>query len=83
MAKMGFKMDRKLKNDFAKLCDELGVPVSTAFITFAKIAVRKHKLPFKIPMYDENGNITKAELLRRLEDAKAGRNLVEHDIINI
>ena len=80
MATVSIEMDKKLMEDFTKLCDDLGLSVNTAFNVFAKKAVRKKRMPFKVQGYDENGFITEAELLRRIEDAEAGRNLERHDL---
>ena len=85
MASVSIEMDNELMEDFSKLCDDLGMSVNTAITVFAKAAVRKHGIPFKVKNLDENGftPATVAELKRRLEDIKAGRNLEEHDLIDV
>ena len=45
---MSFKIDSQLKKDFSVICEDFGMPVSTAFIIFAKAVVREHRIPFEI-----------------------------------
>ena len=75
---LNIRMDSDLKKDFAKLCDEIGMSMSTAFCVFAKAAVRKQGIPFEVTTLDENGFTPEeaAEILRAVEDVKAGRNVV-------
>ena len=42
------RMEKKLKNNFDKLCDDFGMSMSTAFTLFAKAVVREKKIPFTI-----------------------------------
>ncbi|MBQ7592797.1 MAG: type II toxin-antitoxin system RelB/DinJ family antitoxin [Synergistaceae bacterium] len=67
------KIDREIKNAFAELCENLGIPVSSAVIAMMKQAVRKQEL--KISTLDINGFTPSeaAELKRRADDVKAGR----------
>lgn len=79
-ANVNFRMDSDLKKDFARLCDEIGMSMSTAFCVFAKAAVRKQGIPFEVTMLDENGFTPEEaeELLRRVESVKNG-NFIEMD----
>lgn len=43
---MNFKIKQSLKNDFSKICDELGMDMSTALTIFIKQMIRERKLPF-------------------------------------
>ena len=45
---LSFKIDSQLKKDFSVICEDFGMPVSTAFIIFAKTVVREHRIPFEI-----------------------------------
>ena len=42
------RMEKKLKNNFDKLCEDFGMSMSTAFTLFAKAVVREKKIPFTI-----------------------------------
>lgn len=41
-------MDDGLKRDFSQFCENIGMTMSTAFVVFAKAALRAHKIPFEI-----------------------------------
>lgn len=42
------RMDEDLKRDFNRFCDNVGMTMSTAFVIFAKTAVRERRFPFEI-----------------------------------
>lgn len=42
------RMDSQLKNEFSLICEDFGMPVSTAITLFAKAVVREHRIPFEI-----------------------------------
>ncbi len=42
------RMDEGLKRDFNQFCDNVGMTMSTAFVVFAKTAVRERRFPFEI-----------------------------------
>ena len=70
---VSFRMDSELKSKMEKLCDELGMNLTTAFTIFAKKMTREHKIPFEVscdPFYSES-NIN--ELQSRIAEIKAGR----------
>ena len=50
MAQTGFsiRMDDALKRDFSVFCESVGMSMSTAFVVFAKAAVREQRFPFEI-----------------------------------
>ena len=85
MAHISIKMDKELKKDFAKYCKEHDISMSTALCKLAKKAMRNEKKANKSSDVDENGfdAATRAELDRRIADFKAGRNIVEHDLIDL
>ncbi len=59
MATVSFRMDDVTKKKLERLCDDLGMSMSTAFNVFAKKAVREQRIPFEInsdPFYSE-GNM--------------------------
>ena len=72
MAQTAFsiRMDDALKRDFSQFCENIGMTMSTAFVVFAKAALRNRKIPFEIYDYnDEIGNIATAESERRRQRA--------------
>ena len=42
------RMDEGLKRDFNQFCDNVGMTMTTAFVVFAKAAVRERRFPFEI-----------------------------------
>lgn len=50
MAQTAFsiRMDDALKREFSQFCENIGMTMSTAFVVFAKAALRSHKIPFEI-----------------------------------
>lgn len=63
-------MDETLKQQFERLCNELGLNMSTAFNVFAKTMVRQQRIPFEIAL-----NTPNAETLAAIDDVNHGRNL--------
>ncbi len=56
MATVSFRMDDATKQKFERLCDDLGMSMSTAINVFAKQSVREQRIPFEIktdPFYSE------------------------------
>lgn len=64
------RMDAELKEQFSKLCDDLGFNVSTAVNIFAKAMVHYQGIPFEVSRKTPN-----AETLQAIEDAINGRNI--------
>ena len=64
------RMDSQLKHDFALICEDFGMSVSTAFTLFAKAVVREHRIPFEIKS-DLPNNLT----MQTIELAAAGKEL--------
>lgn len=76
---VNIRMDSELKSSFERLCDEMGLTVTTAFTAFAKAAVRKNRMPFELegdPFYSE---ANMSVLLRRAADMDAGKGS-EHEL---
>ena len=83
MAQTAFsiRMDDALKRDFSQFCENIGMTMSTAFVIFAKAALRNRKIPFEIYDYsDETGNIATAESERRRQRAIEAFNYMRGEI---
>lgn len=80
MTNFTFKMDRQTREDYSKLCDSLGLTMSSATLALVKQAVRDQSMSFSLR--DENGftPAEAAELKRRIADVKRG-NTVQHDLL--
>ena len=70
--KLTISVDRPTRESFAKLCDGLGLSVSSCVIALMRQAVRQQGVAFS--MLDENGftPYEAAELIRRAADVQKG-----------
>ena len=57
------RMDEGLKQEFSQFCENIGMTMSTAFVVFAKAALRNRKIPFEIYDY---GPISEAQTFKRV-----------------
>lgn len=79
MTNFTFKIDRKTRDSFSKLCDAFGLSMSSATLALIRQAVRTQSMSFS--MRDENG-FTPAqatELQKRIQEIEQG-NAVRHDL---
>ena len=65
MAQTAFsiRMDEGLKQEFSQFCENIGMTMSTAFVVFAKAALRNRKIPFEIYDY---GPISEAQTIKKV-----------------
>ena len=79
---MTIRIDDSLKRDFDKVCDDLGMPMSTAINIFLRAVVRENRIPFELradPFYSRENM---AELERRVADVRAGKSVLkQHELI--
>jgi antitoxin component of RelBE/YafQ-DinJ toxin-antitoxin module len=80
MTNFTFKMDRKTRNSYSKLCDDFGLSMSSATLALIRQAVRTQSMSFS--MRDENGftPAQSAELQKRIDEIEQG-NVIRHDLI--
>lgn len=75
-ATISIRTDADLKQDFERLCQDIGMNLSTAFNVFMRQAVRENQLPVKLKGDPIRGGIvTKEELLTAIEELDAGLGL--------
>ncbi len=67
---INIRMDENLKQDFDRMCGELGLNMTTAFNIFAKTVVRQQGIPFPVALDTPN-----AETLAAIEDVNKRRNM--------
>ena len=63
---INIRIDETLKQEFDRLCQDLGLTMTTAFTVFAKTAVRRRGIPFKITM-----DIPNTETIAAIEEVRA------------
>ena len=72
-----FKIDKKTRELYNRLCDEFGLSMSSATLALIRQAVRSQSMT--LSARDENGltPAESAELKRRIDDVRKG-NVTEH-----
>ena len=77
---INFQTDSALKRDFERLCQEIGMNMSTAFNVYMKKAIRENRIPFELTG-EPDGEITttipgklltEEELLEGVRELDAG-----------
>jgi len=68
---INIRIDKKLKQDFEKVCNEIGLSMSAAFNVFAKTVAVKKEIPFKLAVDEEWGHLSSDNLLSPAESAGA------------
>ena len=71
-ATISIRADAELKQDFERLCRDIGMNMSTAFNVFMKKATRENRIPF-----DLTGGLEEEEL----ETTVPGRRLTEEELL--
>lgn len=80
---MSIRVDEQDKKRFDEFCSETGMNASVAVNMYIKTVLREQKLPFEVktdPFYSE-ANMER--LKRAIADADAGRNMHEHELIEV
>ena len=63
MAQTAFsiRMDDGLKRDFSQFCENIGMTMFTAFVVFAKAALRDRRIPFEICDYRDSESLERSQ----------------------
>ena len=77
------RMEEGLKRQLESLFDSMGLNMTTAFTVFAKAVVREGRIPFEIKADPFYGESNMRHLERVFQDMDAGRNRVEHELIEV
>lgn len=80
-AMINFRIDEEDKRSMEQVCSEIGLSMSAAFTIFAKKVGREKRIPFDLsidPFYSEENY---KRLSAAIADAKAGRKMTEHELI--
>lgn len=83
MAQVSFRIDDNLKSKAEKACADMGMTMSAAINIFLTKVANERRIPFEVsadPFYSDEHL---AMLERRIADVKAGRNVHEHDLIEV
>ncbi len=83
-ATINLRIDAELKKELDSVLHEMGMNLTTAFTIFARKVARERRIPFEInapdPFYsEENMRVLKS----RIADMEAGRNMTEHELLEV
>ena len=81
MVQVNFRVDEEVKRRAELACKNMGMNMSTAINIFLVKMGNEQRIPFEVstdPFYSAENM---AELERRVADAKVGRNMHEHELI--
>ena len=83
MAQICLSIDDDVKREAEQVCEDMGMSMSTAVNIYLKRLGRERRIPFEVmaePFWSsENATI----LDRRIADIRAGRNVSEHELIEV
>ena len=78
---INIRMDEGLKQDFERLCNELGLNMTTAFNVFARSVVRNNGIPFSVTLDVPNAEtiaaINEVQRLKQDKNKKVYTNFSE------
>ena len=83
MAQVSFRVDDNIKTKAENACNAMGITMSAAINIFLTKVANERRIPFEVsadPFFSEEHI---AMLERRIADMKAGRNMKEHDLIEV
>ena len=70
---VNFRIDEETKKEMEKVCDELGMTVTTALNIFIKKMTREKRIPFDVsidPFYSKSNMKAIDESIKQLEEGK-------------
>lgn len=76
-ANINIRMDADLKQDFDKVCDDLGMSMTTAITIFIKKMTREKRVPFEVSMDPFYSASNMAAIEHSLEQLKQGKVVVK------
>ncbi len=79
---VNFRIDEESKKEMEKICNELGITMTTAFNMFMKKMIREKRIPFEVsidPFYSESNIKYLEKVTSDIDSGKA--KLEEHELI--
>ena len=83
MAQVSLRIDDKIKKDAEQVCDDIGISMSAAITIYLGGLGKERRIPFDLvadPFYSAKDI---AVLDKRIADIKAGKNISEHELIEV
>ena len=83
MAQICLSIDDDVKREAEQVCEDMGMSMSTAVNIYLKRLSRERRIPFEV-MAESFWSSENATILdRRIADIRAGRNVSEHELIEV
>lgn len=83
MAQVSFRIDDKIKRDAEQVCDDIGISMSAAITIYLKRLGKERRIPFDLVADPFHSSKDIEVLDRRIADIKAGKNVSEHELIEV
>lgn len=83
MAQISLRIDDDVKRSAEQACEDIGMSMSTAINIYLKKLGRERRIPFEVAADPFYSSENMAILDRRIADIRAGKNVSEHELIEI
>ena len=83
MAQICLSIDDDVKREAEQVCEDMGMSMSTAVNIYLKRLGRERRIPFEVMAEPCWSSENAAILDRRIADIRAGRNVSEHELIEV
>ena len=83
MAQICLSIDDDVKREAEQVCEDMGMSMSTAVNIYLKRLSRERRIPFEVMAEPFWSSENAAILDRRIADIRAGRNMSEHELIEV
>jgi DNA-damage-inducible protein J len=80
---VNFRMDEELKKNMEKTCKDMGLTLTSAFTMFATKVTREQRIPFEVSVDPFYSKANTERLEKAVADADAGKNMSEHELIEV
>ena len=83
MAQISLRIDDDVKRSAEQVCAAIGMSLSTAINIYLKKLGRERRIPFEVkadPFYSPENS---AVLDKRIADIRTGKNISEHELIEV
>jgi len=77
---VNFRLEEEDKRGMERVCNEIGISMSSAFAIYAKKIAREKRIPFELnvdPFYSKENM---ERLNKAILDARNGKNMSEHEL---
>lgn len=83
MAQVNFRVDDTIKAKAESACASMGLTMSSAINIFLAKVANEKRIPFEVSVDSFYSDKYVAMLERRIADIKAGKNVREHEFIEV